>query len=130
MEAACYAPSNIATANSVRQSRGSLITRLLCGAGSRSFSMLPSRFERTHGIQGIFQGFFLLRSSFSVKDFSSTLYHGIFSFWDSLPKNPFVRFQNGGSVQSSPITIWAWGKCRHNDLRIKEIKTEGLPAGS
>jgi hypothetical protein len=91
------------------------------GTELRSFAVLPSGRERMQGIQCIFQGFFFFAGSVSVKDFSSSRDHGCFSFRDSLRKNPFVSFQNGGPVQRSLIdTLQAGGKCRsHNDLRIK-----------
>jgi len=52
--------------------------------GSGSFGVLPSSSERTQGVQGIVKGFFFFRGSVAVKDFSSTLSHGLFSFRDSL----------------------------------------------
>jgi hypothetical protein len=92
--------------------------------GSGSFRVLPSASERTQGIQCVFQRFLFLGGAISVKEnFSATRFHGFFSLRDSLRLNASVSFQNGGSIESSPITIQAWGKCRgHNELRISGLK--------
>jgi hypothetical protein len=87
--------------------------------------VLPSASERTQGIQCVFQRFLFLGGAISVKEnFSATRFHGFFSLRDPLRLNASVSFQNGGSIESSPITIQAWGKCRgHNELRISGLKT-------
>jgi hypothetical protein len=72
-------PSNIAAANSVRQSRGSLITHLLYGAESHGSSVFPRRFERMQGIQRVLKGFLFFEGAVSVKDFSSARHHCFFS---------------------------------------------------
>src|SRR5579859_1583736 len=62
--------------------------------GLRRLGVLPSGSERTQGVKGILKGFFFFRSSVTVKDFSSTRSHGLFSFRVSLRKTPVVGFEN------------------------------------
>ena len=77
-------------------------------------------------VQCVFQGFFLFGGSVRIKDFSSSRYHGRFSYRDSRRENLFVSFQNGGPVQRSPIgTLQTWGKCRSHDRTPTREKLDG-----
>jgi hypothetical protein len=87
----------------------------------KHLGVLPSTSERPQRIQCVFQVIFFFAGSLKARDFSSTLYHSLFSFQDSLGENAFGGFLNGGSVQSSPIgPTQARGRCRiHMKLQIE-----------